>query len=52
MKKYALAMTTILLVMQAGCKDEESLPEQGHNGPSIDVQKNMKSTPQLQNHTE
>ena len=42
MKKYTLPFVILLLALQVGCKDEnQSLPEQGHNGPTIDVQKDM-----------
>jgi hypothetical protein len=53
MKKYTLPFVILLLALQVGCKDEnQSLPEQGHNGPTIDVQKDMKTSPQVKDHTE
>ena len=53
MKKYTLPFIITLLVLQVGCKDEnQNLPEQGHHGPSIDVQQNMKIAPKVKDHTE
>jgi hypothetical protein len=53
MNKYTLPFVILLLALQVGCKDEnQSLPEQGHSGPTIDVQKDMKTSPQVKDHTE
>lgn len=53
MKKYTLPFIITFLVLQVGCKDEsQNLPEQGHHGPSIDVQQNMKIAPKVKDHTE
>lgn len=53
MKKYTLPFVILVLILQVGCNEEnQSLPEQGHSGATIDVQKDMKTSPQVVNHTE
>ncbi|ENW96118.1 hypothetical protein [Acinetobacter sp. NIPH 298] len=53
MKKHTLPLVFILLMLQVGCKDDnQSSSEQGHSGPAIDVQRDMKTSPQVINHTE
>lgn len=50
MVKYILPLVMMLSLSQVGCKDEDqSLPEQGHNGPTIDVQNDMKKSPSVHN---
>lgn len=52
MKKYTVQpFLILLLLLQVGCKDEnQSLPEQGHSGATIDVQKDMRTSPQVTDH--
>ncbi|WP_144735034.1 hypothetical protein [Acinetobacter oleivorans] len=53
MKKYSLPLLIALLLLQSGCNDEnQDLPEQGHNGPTIDVQHDMKTSPQVKSNNE
>ncbi len=49
MNKIAL-LISVICVLQ-GCKDDE-LPEQGHSGPTIDVQRNVKESISVQNMSE